>query len=756
MTRVALFVAAVALSACSSEESAVAPSRAPVDQTPDASSPDGGGEAPQAAPTLRGIEFGSIDCGANQRGAIGLPNRSSTPLTWSASVQPTDYFAIEGVTSGVVGANDIQILTVRAEAVARKVSPGQTVHGVVRIETDDARQKVIELPVTFVPEGARIEAPARVDFGVVPAAAPAPVLTTRIRNTGSRSVVIPLAGVAAGPFSLQPSDPLADLNAGDEVDVPIAFRPDREGAFQEVLPLRLRGTVCGDTPLPLAVAASSYGGAVGVSPGSLELDATGCGQTPTGKTITITNYGKTDEDWSAALVGPQQFVATPEAGSVPAGGTATFTVTRTAGTATPGAITDTLHVTVAGYRIPIAISHETVGPLMRGVGGDAFTMPDQRLKTSGSAYLDLVNDGNSPANVAPTVVGDFAVGPGPYTVAPFGGLHLQVTFSPTNLGPRDGTLSLGPASSCGSRDVALHGYGFARATGVWGNRTRDYNDNYYGPPHYCFELDDGGLFCDGAFVGYKPAGATLLPDLLGSSYCLVPSGSSVPLCDAPLTPQPLYTGWLQSLAGLVARGGDVQYWNGTASAGLTDVVRLGGLDSMPCVVRKSGVLECWGGYSIIPSLTSDVTSIENRVAIPNVSDAVDVAGSRSYVYNADYSYRDHLWVLHASGAVSHITSDGKALSTETLGGITDAVELLTRSNLLLIRRSSGLVSWVDMSSASPVPRLVAITNVVAFGLRRPDPYYSTEPKWQFVRSDGRVFEGTSAFDVISPRAGFDR
>ncbi|NJD05677.1 MAG: choice-of-anchor D domain-containing protein [Methylococcaceae bacterium] len=293
--------------------------------------------------------------------------------------------------------------------------------------------------------------------------------TVTLTNTGTAAYAIASIGTGAGSEFAATHTCGTSLAASASCNIQVTFTPTAAGARSGTLTV----TPASGSPLTLALSGTGKAATVDVALGTASAFADqAVGTTSAAKTITLTNNGASA--YAIASVGTgsgTDFTATSHCGTSLAAGAnctiditfsptqtgkrdGTLTVTPTSGTPLPQALT--------GNGIPATAPDPKLGTI------DAFG--DQEVGTTSTAKtVPLTNDGTAAYAITSIGTGsgsEFAATSHCGTsLAAGANCTIDITFSPTQTGKRDGTLTVTPATGT-PLTLALTGNGTPELTGV--------------------------------------------------------------------------------------------------------------------------------------------------------------------------------------------------------------------------------------------------------------------------------------------------
>ncbi len=658
---------------------------------------DAGTSDAAIALALTPVDFGSVACGTALEQTATLTNPGTSARRFTVSATPSELFELVGPESGEVSGVGAASIRVRARAGA--TAPGVAARGVLRVTPLDGA-RVVEVPLTFVPEGAWLVLPSAVDFGTAPFASPTRKLPLRIENRGTAPVSLALQVEGRG-FAAPESMTVAPGGADAQ---PIAFQPEGSEALTGTLTLTTDDPVCG-TLAPISLRGEATGGALGASPGALDFGDTDCGAHADEQPVRFTNYGTTPV---TAVVELERGALSPYVlvhftNGVIGPGETVQTIVR-ANTVPPSfaSLADTVLVRFGAEALRVPIGQRPRGHAIQlaptlDLGRVAFANP------AVTKVLDVYNAGNVATTVTLTATPVSDVGLGaPVTVLPGATAKVAVSATPTRFMPLEIAVA---ASATGAACAApttskVTMTPYARASWVRGgdpflfagleevNRVAEF---VYGGPGTEWVLGE-------SIVGRSPVPAT------GAfGYCL--SGPDAGVTCGAVSRAVLPYSALQG-ASLVG-GAASEYYYGLVGTDLwvqsesgarvfaTNVAKFA-IDtnySAPgagCALRTNGTVGCWG--PLAKNLNVGLGSATSLVDIPGPTDGTNIAVSL---------YR--VCITRPTDKIRCLTPSGPFEVT-----IPNVAEFASFSGRICARQTSGAVKcFVDSSAIVDIPGLVA-------------------------------------------------
>lgn len=300
-------------------------------------------------------------------------------------------------------------------------------------------------------------APSNLTFGPQPLGSTSASQSVTLTNTGNQALRFVISVDANFSQTNNCSSPLA---AGASCTINVSFSPTTAGNITGNLTLR---DTASNSPQTAALAGTGGAPATGFTPTSLNFGAQLVGTTSAAQTITLTNIGD-NVMGIASITSSGDFAETNTCGSTLAAGAScsisvTFTPTATGTRSGSVIVTDNASgspqsVFLGGAgTAPIA----SLSPASLAFGGQPIGT------TSPSVGVTLSNPGNAPLTISGiTVTGDFAETNNCGTTLPAGaGCSIIVTFTPSAMGTRSGSVSVRDNASGSPQSVSLTGTGTA-------------------------------------------------------------------------------------------------------------------------------------------------------------------------------------------------------------------------------------------------------------------------------------------------------
>lgn len=421
-----------------------------------------GGDAGPAKASIQdtSIDFGSADCGGNAAAAaksVTIQNTGGSPLTWTAKLDSTDAFQLQGVSSGSIDANGSAQVSVAAKPIPSASAAGQQFLTTLTLTTSDPTLGSVSLPVSIKAQGATLVLlPAAADFGLYTVGQQAPDINLTLTNSGNEDATVAFLAPADPQFTIDWTGAPTGVTvpAGGTTAMPglkARYKATTTASANTSAAIQVTGAgICGVSATKIDLEGQGTNGALVYSPGTLDFGLTDCGTTAPAQTFTVANTGNAPLSWSASptsgvpyqlssyggvlVASSQQIVTvTPLAIPIPSDVTAnlygtTFTLTTNAS----GDVPHTLTIKQTAHGAILQANATTLDYTVNAKPGDTKT-------------LNVSNVGNAKASVYfNTDVSNFSVNPSTNPTAIAGGANQNfvVTAQGTILGPMNATIKL--------------------------------------------------------------------------------------------------------------------------------------------------------------------------------------------------------------------------------------------------------------------------------------------------------------------------
>jgi hypothetical protein len=364
--------------------------------------------------------------------------------------------------------------------------------------TDTASNSPQQVALTGLGTSASVTAtPASLSFGSINTGSTSGAQTITVTNGTSSSVTFSgtgITGTNAADFAVSSTTCGSTLAASASCTASIVFKPAATGSFSASW-----STTAGSTALAVALSgtgASSSGGRVTVSPGSLSFGSINTGSTSASQTATVTNGTSSSVTLSGAgITGADagDFAVTSTTCGASLAASASCTASIDFKPATTGALTATWSITSSASSTPLTVALSGTGSTSSG--GSAGTATPSTISfgsypvgaTSSTEIVTLKNTGSSSFSmsgfsITGTDPNDFfettqSCGTG---LAPSATCKISLIFEPTATGTRTATLNIADTASNSPQKVTLTGTGTPAPTTTlsispsgqaWGSQT---------------------------------------------------------------------------------------------------------------------------------------------------------------------------------------------------------------------------------------------------------------------------------------------
>jgi hypothetical protein len=302
--------------------------------------------------------------------------------------------------------------------------------------------------------------------------------TVTVTNSGTAALHVgtpTFSGANAGDYAISSNGCLAAVAAGANCTIILTFTPSATGS--RVGTLQIPSDASNGTQ-SVSLTGTGIAPVVGVSPNSLTYGNQIVATTSAAQTVTVSNTGTSPLTVGTPILSGANAndytISSNSCSAVVAGGaTCTINVTFT-----PNAVGSR----AGTLQIPSDASNGTQSVSLTGTGIAAtasispasLSYASQLLNTTSSAQaVTVTNSGTSPLHVGiPTLSGtnpgDFAISSNGCTavVAVAANCTISVTFRPTAMGSRAGTLQIPSDATNGTQSVPLTGTGIAAVASV--------------------------------------------------------------------------------------------------------------------------------------------------------------------------------------------------------------------------------------------------------------------------------------------------
>jgi len=385
-----------------------------------------------------GLSTTSLTFGSQGVGTFSGPqdvvvtDLTAVPLALSGYTITSDFKASSTCpTKAALAPQTSCVLAVRFGPTALGTRTGQLV-----IATGAGRDTVTLTGVGSPPQG--VLSPSALTFGAQPIGVTGP--TQQVVLTNAANAPLSVAAITlAGDFADSTGCPVGgDLGAGSQCTITVSFTPMVAGGESGLLTVAFAGGSG-----TVALSGTGIAPSLSLTPAALSFPATDPGTTSAAMPVTVTNSGSSPA-LLARITVTGDFSQTNDCARQELAPQASCTVNVTFAPTGPGAASGTLTVIAAGGNQTAELSGTAAAPsaALSPTSGD-FGDQVQGAKSAPQTFT-LTNSGTAPLNLTSiTTSGDFSEGdscatPGP--LAPGASCVIHVSFTPTALGPRSGTL----------------------------------------------------------------------------------------------------------------------------------------------------------------------------------------------------------------------------------------------------------------------------------------------------------------------------
>ena len=395
---------------------------------------------PRISVDPRSVDFGTVRLGENVERTITVRNTGTGALVVAAIHSSDPAFSIGGDTSFRVEPGASR--TVSVQLAATTAGPLQAQ---LDIQSNDGSEPsvlvALSVSIVGVPEIA-VE-PGQMNFGSVNLGESGQQTLT-VRNTGSAELAVTSIQCSEPAFAVQ-GDTAFQLQPGGSQDLGVLFTPTAVGEQQANLTIQSSDTQHPTVTIPLS------GTAVGISNIAVEPARLDFGEVTVGQsaqlTLAVRNTGTAVLNVSAvessaaafAVDGDTVFQLQPGASrDLPVVFAPTTVGEKQASLTIRSDDIDEPSVTVALSGTALGSPRIAVEPVPLDFGSVALGASDQRsvaVQNTGSAVLDV----SAVESSGPEFVVDSAVS---FQVDPGASMAVQITFTPTEPGSREATLTI--------------------------------------------------------------------------------------------------------------------------------------------------------------------------------------------------------------------------------------------------------------------------------------------------------------------------
>jgi hypothetical protein len=423
------------------------------------------------------VNFGQVASGQTGTQTLTLTNTGNAPLNIRRIVTEPPFLASSTCTAPLAPAGSCSVTLTYSpvnQVVTGTSSPANTSDSGTLLLVSDAGSSPVVLdlagqggpvlvssPANATPLVAYTLSTGSLTFALTTVGDVSASQTVTLTNTGNATIQI-LSIATTTDFTVQ--NGCATVVPGATCSLSVTATPQSAG--QHIAALEIASSASASLDF-VSLLVSGESSSLSVSPTSLAFGAQLVATTSAPQTVQVANTGTAPIVFAGITV-TGQFGATSTCpgvgGTLAAGATCTIAVTFQP-TAT-GAQTGSVQIASSASTLPLIVTLTGTGVVPQlSANPAALTFPGTTLGSSSSASLALTNNGTTPiTGIVLTVMGDFAVTvPCTPTLAPGATCTVQLGFSPAQLGPRTGTLTITSSDPGSPAAVALSGIGLSPA-----------------------------------------------------------------------------------------------------------------------------------------------------------------------------------------------------------------------------------------------------------------------------------------------------
>jgi hypothetical protein len=301
-------------------------------------------------------------------------------------------------------------------------------------------------------------APLSLDFSPQSLSTTSSAQTVLLRNMGSAALTISSITSTANFAETDNCSP--GVPAAGSCNLSVTFSPTAVGTLTGSITISDNGA---GAPHVIGLSGIGSGAVVAIAPASLTFSSLQVGSTSPDQTVTLTNQGDADLTISNITISGDYAQSNNCPDDLAASASCTFNVTFTP-TAT-GTRTGTITVTdsAAGSPHTVALTGTGVSVVVVLTPSSLTYSGTQVGTTSAAQAVTLTNQGNASLTISNIAVsGDYAqTNNCPGTVVAGASCTVNVTFTPTAMGVRAGTLTFVDSATGSPQTVALTGTGLS-------------------------------------------------------------------------------------------------------------------------------------------------------------------------------------------------------------------------------------------------------------------------------------------------------
>ncbi len=403
--------------------------------------------------SINSLSFTSLVGVQSAAQTVTLTNHGNAALNIS-SVQASANF---GQTSNCVGSlapsASCQIQVTFTPAAAGAASGSLTIN-------DDATDSPQSVALSGTGNATMVSvSPATLAFGNQTINSTSTARTITVTNTGN-TVVTVSAVAASGDFAQ--TNNCATLAVSATCTVSVTFTPTATGSRVGTLTITDNAQGGSQTVSLSGTGTAAPAPAVTLSSASLIFASTRVASTTTAQTITVTNSGNAVLTVSSVAISGD-FAQTNNCSTLAAGASCSIQMTFTptaVGTRT-GTLTITDNAQGGSQTVSLSGTGTAASAPAITLSPTSLTFASTRVtSTTAAQTITVTNSGDASLTVSGvTVSGDFAQTNTCSTVAAGASCLIQVTFTPTAVGTRTGTVTITDSAAGSPHTVALNGTG---------------------------------------------------------------------------------------------------------------------------------------------------------------------------------------------------------------------------------------------------------------------------------------------------------
>lgn len=352
-----------------------------------------------------------------------------------------------------------------------KVNPGVSNHIKLAIADagDDAFDSNVFIKAGSLSSSVVLLSPTGLAFGNLNVGGTSATQTISLSNVGTAALTGVTIATDSNNFTISNNTCVTSVAAGATCTFDVAFTPQAQslGLIQGLVNITDNA---GDSPQPVTLSGTAINGPfASISPLNLFFAPEAAGATSPPQTVTVTNTGTAPLTFGSVSNANTDFKLTTTciSASIPVNGTCTITVTWTFAAGVTPPETDSITLQNNGQNggtqfvglVGGATSTITVAPT-------ALTFGNQPVNTTSAAQTVTISNTGSVLVIIPSIVATAGFGETDNCVSS-GGLNpaasctINVTFTPTSVGPISGALTITDSAQGSPHSVMLTGTGTA-------------------------------------------------------------------------------------------------------------------------------------------------------------------------------------------------------------------------------------------------------------------------------------------------------